>query len=196
MTLRLSLFFILFYDVLMFEVVQVVVPTELFYEVEQEYAPPEHSVFELVPPAFDQRANVLYGGIGRPCVQSDTFWEVYRQLLYQFQLEEESLTPILTAHRDTLRALEEEDVMPLLPNLKELRNGAKIIGPPGSTYIGGMVYGPPVTGLRKGVALEEEQPESEDATGRSRDGKIAEPQYGDFTSSEEERDEDDGADEF
>lgn len=177
---------------------QVVVPTELFDEVEQEYAPPEHPVFELVPPTFDRRANILYSQIGQPVVQSDTFWEVYSQLLNQFQLEEESLVPVLTAYRETLHALDMEEIQ-LLPNLKELRNGAKIVGPPGSRYIGGMVHGPPVAGLRKGVALEEEASEDEDAIVGSKEGKFAEPEYADFTSSESDdgdNDEDDRIDEF
>jgi hypothetical protein len=167
---------------------QVVVPPELFDEVEQEYAPADHPVFELVPPAFNERAEALYDFIGRPVVQSDTFWDVYRHLLQQFHVEQHALhvAPILMAHNDIIQALALEKEMALLPNLKELRNGADVVGPPQSKYIGGMVNNPPVTGLRPGLDLEPEEEGIDDDS----HGGIAEPQYAEFTSDEGDDDED------
>jgi len=40
------------------------VPPALFDEVEALYAPPDHSVFELVPHTFHERADTLYAAIG------------------------------------------------------------------------------------------------------------------------------------
>lgn len=61
------------------------------------------------------------------------------------------LAPVLTAHCDTVHALELKEEVPLLPDLKELRNGANIIGPRDSYYIDGMVSNPPTGGLRWGL---------------------------------------------
>ena len=161
-------------------------PPELFDEVEQEYAPADHPIFELVPPAFGNCANILYNSIGQPVVQSNTFWDVYRQLLQQFCIEEHAVlvAPILATHCDTVCAMELEEEISLLPNLKELRNGANVVGPPHARYIGGMVNNPPVSGLRLGINMEVEEPsDSEDGNNC---GGIAEPQYADFTSDDDD----------
>jgi hypothetical protein len=171
------------------EALKVVVPPEVFDEVEQEYAPADHPIFELVPPAFNDRADILYTNIGRPTVQSDTVWDVYCQLLQQFRIEEHTVcvAPILTTHCNAVHALELEEEMLLLPNLKELRNGANVVGPPHAKYIGGMVNNPPVGGLRLGINMEAEESDSEVGDDH---GVIADPQYAEFTSDDDDEEED------
>ncbi|KZP15177.1 hypothetical protein FIBSPDRAFT_912633 [Athelia psychrophila] len=111
---------------------KVVVPKELFDEVEQLYAPPDHLVFQLVPPEFHARASELYAMIGQPVVGRESFWDIYRHLLFLLQNPQEVhlMTPILTAHRDTIRRLEQEEDMPLIPNLQEFKNPPGLMGPP------------------------------------------------------------------
>ena len=49
------------------------------------------------------------------------------------------VAPILATHCDTVvHAMELEEEISLLPNLKELWNGANVVGPPHARYIGGM----------------------------------------------------------
>jgi hypothetical protein len=47
-----------------FAYLQIVVPPEVFDEVKQEYAPADHPIFELIPPAFNDHANILYTNNG------------------------------------------------------------------------------------------------------------------------------------
>jgi hypothetical protein len=63
---------------------QIPVPSELVDEAEQLFAPPDHPVFQLVPPLFGKRIAHLYNTIGRPTVTSDSFWAIYRALLTSF----------------------------------------------------------------------------------------------------------------
>jgi hypothetical protein len=104
---------------------------------------------------------------------------VYCQLLQQFRIEEHAVlvAPILATHCDTVCAMELEEEILLLPNLKELWHGANVVGPPHGRYIGGMVNNPLVGGLRSGINMALEEPsDSEDGDNR---GGIAEPQYAD-----------------
>ena len=159
---------------------QIPVPPELLDEVEAQYAPPNHPVFQLAPQAFDQRAHDLYADIGEPVVSSDTFWDIYRQLLQRFHESESDheLLPIITAHSEDMQTLEEENAqMDLLPNMKPFRNGNNIVGPCGHKYIGGLVN-PPAHGLRGSFSLEEYQ-DSEDLA------PDVTPEYAYFTTEDE-----------
>jgi hypothetical protein len=87
-------------------------------------------VFQLVPPVFDNKANLLYAALGRPEVRFETFWDVYRDLLAQFENlvdADVSLSEILNAHEQTTRSLH-DDEMTIIPGQKALRNGGKVIG--------------------------------------------------------------------
>jgi hypothetical protein len=77
---------------------QIGVPDSLFDEMEAKYAPPEHDVFHLTPPPFDSRANKYYEKMGRPPVTSNSFWDVYQQLLAVFQeaVPSDDLTEVLS----------------------------------------------------------------------------------------------------
>ena len=77
---------------------QVGVPNSLFDEMEEKYAPPDHDVFHLTPPPFDSRANKYYEEMGQPPVSSNSFWNVYQQLLSLFWGAElsDDLTKVLS----------------------------------------------------------------------------------------------------
>ena len=52
---------------------------------EAQYSPPDHPVFQLVPPLFLMRAEAFYEDAGQPIISSDTFWDVYRDILTRFR---------------------------------------------------------------------------------------------------------------
>lgn len=67
------------------------------------YAPPDHAVFELVPPTFHEHISQVYVVIGEPEVNADTFWDIYLRLLRELREgHDEQLTSILTSHQETL----------------------------------------------------------------------------------------------
>ena len=108
---------------------QVGVPNSLFDEMEEKYAPPDHDVFHLTPPPFDSHANKYYEEMGQPPVSSNSFWNVYQQLLSLFWGAElsDDLTKVLSDlenHTEQI-AKEKADV---LPGLKPLRLGATVVG--------------------------------------------------------------------
>lgn len=116
---------------------QVVVPPELFDEMEQKWAPPNDPVFELTPPAFQEQADTLYEGLGRPAVTSETFWIVYTQLLFAFR--NQAQTPELAVALSNTSA--DKDFvaeMPLIPGLQDLRHGGDVVGKHGYVYLGGL----------------------------------------------------------
>ena len=105
-------------------------PPSVIDDAEALYAPPDHPVFKLVPPAFDKKANLLYSTLGHPPVSFDTFWTVYRALLAEFQgsVDDPDIAEALTSHETATRTIHEDDFMPVLPNQKPLRNGDKVVG--------------------------------------------------------------------
>jgi hypothetical protein len=169
---------------------QIVVPSELFDEVEAKYAPPDHPVFELVPPPFHDRAVGLYAKMGQPSVSSDTFWDIYCELLQRFREVESNaaLSLIIETHRNAMDQIELENTkkMELLPNMKAFRNGSNLVGPKGHRYIGGLIN-PPTQGLRGSPILAEEDASDLDC------GVGPEPEYADFTTDDDESDMDSGA---
>ena len=82
---------------------QIPVNSELLDEMETLYAPPDHVVFELVPPAFHEHISQLYLSIGQPEVNVDTVWDIYLSLLGKLREgHDEQLTNIMTSHQATL----------------------------------------------------------------------------------------------
>ena len=49
-------------------------------EAEEEWAPSDDPIFQLVPPDFQAIVSKCYDDLGRPAVTSDQFWEVYCNL--------------------------------------------------------------------------------------------------------------------
>lgn len=96
---------------------------------EAKYAPPDHDVFQLTPPPFNSRANKYYEEMGRPPVSSNSFWDVYQQLLTLFRGAEPSddLIEVLSDLENHTEQIAEEKV-DVLPGLKPLRLGATVVG--------------------------------------------------------------------
>ena len=106
---------------------------------EQQWAPRDLPVFQLVPPAFDEQANVLYTNIGCPVVSSSTFWDVYKQLLSAFRAL--PTIPLLDEAVSAAACVEDVEI-PLLSGLRDLRYGDDGIGDLGYTYYGGLSQPP------------------------------------------------------
>jgi hypothetical protein len=101
------------------------------------HAPPDHPVFDLVPPAFHDCVSNAYSEIGKPDVNVDTFWEVYLNLLQRLgERRREEVTEILTSYQENLE--EEPDNVPLLPNMEEFRLGQPLDLGGNACYIGGL----------------------------------------------------------
>jgi hypothetical protein len=96
---------------------------------EAKYAPPDHDVFQLTPPPFDSRATKFYEEMGRPPVSSNSFWNVFQELLALFQDAElsEDLTEVLSDLENRTEQIAKEKV-DVLPGLKPLRLGATVVG--------------------------------------------------------------------
>jgi hypothetical protein len=148
---------------------QIPVPAELFDEMGVIYAPPDHSVFELVPPLFRKRADRCYADIGQPMITSDTFWDIYRSVLARFRAGDDiELATILRTNSEQETA-EKADQIPVLANMKPFRNGPQVVGR-GVRYIGGL---------------------SESSLESSGTAVLGEgPEFADFTSDEGEDEED------
>ena len=133
------------------------------------YAPPNHPVFRLVPALFDARADGYYENSGRPIITSDTFWDVYRDILAQFQrssLDAELETVLRTASEQETAAF--NDDMPVLPNMTPFRCGAAIMRRENQDqYMGGLTS----SGSTSNVAQDERR-------------------YADFTTDDEDDDDD------
>lgn len=83
------------------------VPSELFDEMEVRFAPPDHPVFELVPPPFHEYVSSIYTAIGQPEVTIDTFWNVFRDLLERLREgPNEQLTEVITNYDITLNLIQ------------------------------------------------------------------------------------------
>ncbi|KDR65144.1 hypothetical protein GALMADRAFT_1330174 [Galerina marginata CBS 339.88] len=112
------------------------VSPELFDTMEERWAPRNLPVFQLVPPPFEEQANALYTGLGRPAVSSSTFWDVYKQLLSAFRAL--PMTPLLDKVVLAAAVEVQEEEVPLLPGLRDLRYGNDEIGDLGYVYYGGL----------------------------------------------------------
>ncbi|KAI0694588.1 hypothetical protein BC835DRAFT_1306221 [Cytidiella melzeri] len=74
-------------------------------EVRNHFAPPDHSVFHIVPPAFASRAVQFYGEAGLPVVNQDNAWDTYRILLAHFwSIEQDNELQTVLATQSSLPA--------------------------------------------------------------------------------------------
>ncbi|KAI0741878.1 hypothetical protein C8Q80DRAFT_1109776 [Daedaleopsis nitida] len=109
------------------------VPPELFNAVEQEWAPPTHPVFELVPPAFASRISAFYLDMQSPAVTGDNFWEIYLRLLECFLTHQQenpfdhALQSELATQSQRVGCLSAEPIC-ILPQQRPLRQGDTVIG--------------------------------------------------------------------
>lgn len=94
------------------------VPSELFDEMEALYAPPDHPVFKLVPPAFHDDVSEAYSAIGQPFVNIKTFWEVYLRLRQELrEPRHQSLIEDINSYYNQDDSVD----IPLLPNMGQFR---------------------------------------------------------------------------
>jgi hypothetical protein len=128
-----------------------------------------------VPPPLGQRLKSLYEELGEPLVVYKTFWPIYLQLLNCFRNSPyvRELAPIIEANEETTRVVE-EDHLELLPGLRELRNGANVVGPYGTTQDNAQ------TG--SGLTADRRQHCTEDPETM---GTTPPPEYAEFTDDED-----------
>lgn len=92
--------------------------SEHLQEVRLKYAPPSHSVHNLVPPAVGVRLQALYEQLGSPEVNHQSAWPTYVQLLEAFEANS-SDADIATAIQEVANAPDvghdPDDLIDLLP---------------------------------------------------------------------------------
>lgn len=69
--------------------IQIRPPVEVIDEAEAIWAPRNHPVFQLVPPAVGEHLELLYCILERPDITRDTFWDIYTALLNLWKSGEE-----------------------------------------------------------------------------------------------------------
>ncbi|THH04666.1 hypothetical protein EW146_g10119 [Bondarzewia mesenterica] len=102
--------------------------------VRNQFAPPDHFVFDLVPPEFFQLASQFEAEMGNPEVTEDNIWVIYSELVFYFHAVEgqDDLNVALSA-RSTEPAppgglgVDDDEFMPVL-DLPPYRNGNQVIG--------------------------------------------------------------------
>ncbi|KAM6489625.1 hypothetical protein JOM56_014947 [Amanita muscaria] len=104
---------------------QIMISTELFDEMQQEWAPHDDPVFQLTPTSFHNQANNHYGSLGRPAVSRGTFWDIYNALLACFQQDPVNAT---LEEEFNLANLGADQGMDLLPGFRQLRLGDEVVG--------------------------------------------------------------------
>ncbi|KAJ7116197.1 hypothetical protein C8R43DRAFT_1091258 [Mycena crocata] len=117
------------------------------------YAPPEHEVFQLVPPDFAELAVAFYFEIGQPPITRHNVWNVYLNLLSCFEhLDNVHRVPAEVdqhwGYALTIAREDHDEDIALIPNLAPLPKGADVIAEDGSFYMGG---------VNNGLGLNDEQ---------------------------------------
>ena len=59
--------------------------SDIFDELQQEWAPHDDPVFQVTPTSFYDQANNHYASLGSPTISTGTFWDIYEALLAHFQ---------------------------------------------------------------------------------------------------------------
>ena len=95
---------------------------------ENEWAPPSHPVFSLVPDDFKLQINQLYILLGAPPVSHSSFLEVFRQLRDAFQPYEPEYPLATYIHSHDRDHNREEESIAILPGLKKLHLGEEMGG--------------------------------------------------------------------
>lgn len=154
-------------------------PNDLWEEMENDWAPPSHPVFRLVPEEFELQVQNLYLMLGAPPVSHSTLLEVFQQLrdaFHPYELEHPLAAYINSHDQDHDR---EHQSVPILPGLKKLRPGEEMGVPIVMEDEDDQV--PPST-VRPGVLVassSRSSPGPEHATGHSSDSD--DTLYVDFT---------------
>lgn len=102
------------------------ISTDMFDEMQQEWAPSDDPVFQLTPTSFHNQADGHYTSLGRPAVSRGTFWDIYKLLLACFRQSPTDLTLEKEFNLANLGANQSD--MDLLPGLRGLRIGDEVVG--------------------------------------------------------------------
>jgi hypothetical protein len=105
---------------------QILISTDMFDEMQQEWAPLDDPVFQLTPTSFHNQANDHYKSLGRPAISRGTFWDVYKLLLARFRQGHVDVTSI--EEQFSLANFGANQDMDLLPGLQEMRIGGEVVG--------------------------------------------------------------------
>ena len=87
---------------------KVPVSAELIDQLEMQFAPPSHEVFQLTPSAFHDHASFFYNSLGQPQITYDSFWDIYCRILHLFQANQgqqgdsDNLIAALDLHFETM----------------------------------------------------------------------------------------------
>ncbi|CAK5264132.1 unnamed protein product [Mycena citricolor] len=128
--------------------------------VREQYAPPAHDIFHLVPPDFAEYISRFYADLGSPPVTRQTCWDVYRQLLRCFEELDQLLGTAgpsvdqIWGFALTQAADQYCDEIQPIAGLRPLRGGEDVIGQDGAYYMGGVNAGAGL-GLDHCAALEQ-----------------------------------------
>jgi hypothetical protein len=101
------------------------ISNDMFDEMEQEWAPLDDPVFQLMPSSFHSQANHHYTSLGRPAISRGTFWDIYKSLLACFRQNPVNVT---IEEEFNLANLGANQNMDLLPGLREFRIGDEVVG--------------------------------------------------------------------
>ncbi|GLB40063.1 hypothetical protein LshimejAT787_0705730 [Lyophyllum shimeji] len=142
---------------------QIMISSEIFDELQQEWAPLDDPVFQLTPASFHVQADAHYTSLGRPAISKGTFWDVYADLLGCFRAG-----PVdQTLEQDfNLANLGADWDMELIEGLKEVRAGDEAVG----------------DGVVLGLDGSYDEAEFTDSDGENSE---LEDNYADFTDNEE-----------
>ncbi|OSC97966.1 hypothetical protein PYCCODRAFT_1418679 [Trametes coccinea BRFM310] len=107
------------------------VPPELLDDVERQWAPPSHPVFESAPPYIAAKIIEAFNAVGSPVASSETFWPIYLQLLqYMLAPEHQNAEDIARLQacleENRSRSLTAEPIC-LIPGLRDLREGDNVV---------------------------------------------------------------------
>ena len=144
-----------------------IVSSEIFDELQKEWAPLNDAVFQLTPPTFHEQAMAHYQYLGEPLVSNGSFWKVYNGLLGRFREMPIDLT-LKPAFGLANRGADDE--MELIAGLGDLRTMDDIIGE-----------------MAAAPVFEADFSDSEDNGSDSDLGSAVEV-YGDLTDTEEDSD--------
>jgi hypothetical protein len=107
----------------------VAVPQELFDTAEQQFAPTDHPVFQLVPPVVKTVLDTLYHELGSPRVTYNLLWDVYNSMValwdqyVQDNPDNAQITTLLNTYADVPEGGENQGIPANLPASMEWGTG-------------------------------------------------------------------------
>ncbi|KAI9450579.1 hypothetical protein F5148DRAFT_1019601 [Russula earlei] len=114
---------------------KVVVSSDIFDRMEQEWVQPHSPVFQLVLPTFAKQITMLYQMMGEPAMSCLMFWKIYQDLLALFHALPDDPQLAKALHLADEGANEE---VQLLAGLHELWHRDNVVGEHGYVYYAGL----------------------------------------------------------